>query len=255
MSLIDPISNNTNVSSTSNVVPGKVYYNLNNDTGGDTFTCVCKCPESEKKDRGSLAFISDFFSSISRSLSNLFKDETIEQAKSEDPLVRKEAAANTKNETIIGELAKDKEPSVKAALADNGNIPDDIRQQLAKDDNPEVRKAVATHYLSILTGKTPDYVLELANDNDPMVRAEIAKNSDVNSHKDILDKLLKDPDTSVRVALASNDGISNNIIQQMKNDPDPLVKKAATQHINDDASTAAAAAAAAAAASSAAAAG
>jgi hypothetical protein len=102
--------------------------------------------------------------------------------------------------SILEQLAKHPDESVRRVLLDNTNLPLAIRLELTRDPSISVRGQLAYKHYSL---ETPVQVLEiLANDESEAVRAQVAANPDTPIY--ILSQLGRDSSAEVGRALTGN---------------------------------------------------
>ena len=190
-------------------------------------------------------------------------------AQDSDEIVRSKVAANPNTpEAILRELASDRTiayayqynnetnyapprhrgipiPPVCLAVAENPNTPQDLLEQLANDENEEVREAAKAQLQSIgqkrglsiedekLEEKTlslQDLLNTLAKSKSAYTRLVVLLCSD---SIEILEKASRSPLWSDRYAVASNPITPINILKQLTQDHNILVRAAAKHYLSD----------------------
>ena len=84
-----------------------------------------------------------------------------------------------------------------------------------------IRSSIASYSL-VKNSKDPKVLAQLANDDDPYVRAYVAENS--NTPADVLVQLANDEKWVVRKTVAANRNTPVDILEQLANDDDPDVR-------------------------------
>ena len=101
---------------------------------------------------------------------------------------------------------------------------------LGEDPNAEIRIEVAKHpKMPYVEGG--ELEKRLANDQDPRVKIEIAKRSDL--FPSTIDQLTNDQNPEVKLALIENPGIFRENLEQLTNDQNPEVRAAARKRLNE----------------------
>jgi hypothetical protein len=128
---------------------------------------------------------------------------------------------------VLGQLAHDDDPLVRAAVAQNLNTSRDTLKHLSRDSVTAVRREVAYN------PRTPADVLNrLADDPEYVVRASIARNRNT-----LLHALAHDRNSSVREAVARNPHTSLKILRHLLKDADDKVRGSALAAIDNRSKT------------------
>lgn len=123
---------------------------------------------------------------------------------------------------LLKEIATEDDMGSRWAVAKNPHTPVEILELLAKDKINLVRALVATN------PNTPSQILEDFFTDEKIVRDGLSGNP--NTPKKILKILVSDNDKMVRLRLAENENISEDILDKLCDDLDPDVAKAAKIH-------------------------
>ncbi len=119
-------------------------------------------------------------------------------------------------------LAKSTDVRIRATVAHNPDLPEHVMNNLANDQHFAVRRSVAS---SKNYSSSHRVINTLVQDPNTSVRVALAEN--IHSPiTEVLRPLANDPVTAVRRGVASNMSAGGELITQLSRDPDPSVKSA-----------------------------
>ena len=143
---------------------------------------------------------------------------------------------------VLATLANHKDSDLRKLVAENPNTPQDILQQLANDENQEVEEAAKAQLqprqnLDVaIASKQPEATLSLPNisilarSKSPYTRLVVLLDSE--TPVEILEKAWRSPLWLDRYAIASNPSTPTNIIKQLTQDHNILVRAAAKHYLH-----------------------
>jgi len=127
-------------------------------------------------------------------------------------------------------LGEDPNAEIRIEVAKHPKMPyvegGELEKRLANDQDPRVKIEIAKR-----SDISPTTVEQLANDQDPRVKIEIAKRSDL--FPSTIDQLTNDQNPEVKLALIENPGIFRENLEQLTNDQNPEVRAAARKRLNE----------------------
>jgi hypothetical protein len=155
----------------------------------------------------------------------LSTEQAMKLTKSNYNRLRQRLAHNSNIPEVLTELAKDKYPNIRTAVADNDNTPPETLMELAKDNDYNVREGVGRN-----DNTPPETLMELAKDNAENVRKIVGRND--NTPPETLMELAKDNDYNVREAVAKNYNAPPEILIELAKDNDDDVREAVAKNYN-----------------------
>lgn len=158
---------------------------------------------------------------------NVTEEILAQLANDRNPDVRQAVAKKTDDPNILAQLANDDHWFVRTAVAEKTDDPN-LLDQFANDDDWVVRKAVVR--------KTDDsnILAQFANDDNWSVRKAVAKKTD---DPDVLAQIANDDNWVVRTEVAENPNTTSEILAQLAGDRDLYVRKDVVKHPNTSAET------------------
>lgn len=147
-------------------------------------------------------------------------DVLTELARARNPEVRAEVAkSDAATAPVLGALAKDSEHSVRLMVAGNSSTPVEVLQHLLRDDSSAVRGAALRNKALPVDARAT-----VVTDPEPEVRQQLAARTDTSV--EVLGRLAHDDEPAVRVAVANNDNTPAELLAELAGDPNAEVRLA-----------------------------